>query len=94
MSATSLVQIIKYFEDSPIARRKWDSLDDRRKAFMDDIIALGGQFVKGGPDDGILLKNPERGFDRFFSFPVEDVETVRELLEDASCVLIVHEEGA
>lgn len=91
MSTTTLVQIIKYFEDSPIARRKWDSLEARRHAFIDDIFSLGGVYVKTGPEDGCHTQTPERAFDRFFSFPTEDVETVRQLLDDSTTLITVPE---
>lgn len=91
IQSRTLVQITSFFEDSPVARRKWSSLEERRKSFLDDIISLGGQFVKAGPDDGCLTQTPERSFDRFFSFPTEDVETVRQLLDSTTTLITVYE---
>lgn len=90
MSQT-LVQITSYFEDSPVARRRWSSLEERRKSFLDDIISLGGQFVKAGPDDSCQTHGHERCLDRFFFFPTEDVETVRQLLDSTTTLITVYE---
>lgn len=56
------------------------------------LISLGGQFVKAGPDDSCQTHGHERCLDRFFFFPTEDVETVRQLLDSTTTLITVYEE--